>query len=84
VQYADYAAPWVASCLRKRRDAGLEWGPSDLLEMSLEEVSMLQLQAVQPKCPVCARPVKDHHTTVTVHGVTFHAYCAGYKRRAAA
>jgi hypothetical protein len=35
-------------------------------------------------CPVCARPVKDHHTTVTVHGVTFHAYCAGYKRRAAA
>jgi hypothetical protein len=35
-------------------------------------------------CPVCARPVKDHHTTVSVQGVTFHAYCAGYKRRMAA
>jgi hypothetical protein len=34
-------------------------------------------------CPVCTRPVKDHHTKVNVHGVEFHAYCAGYKRRVA-
>jgi hypothetical protein len=36
------------------------------------------------QCPVCNRPVSDHHTTVSVHGITFHAYCAGYKRKAAA
>ena len=35
------------------------------------------------QCPVCKRPVAEHHTTVQVHGVTFHAYCAGYKRKAA-
>jgi len=35
-------------------------------------------------CPVCKRPVDAHHTTVSVHGVKFHAYCAGYKRKAAA
>jgi hypothetical protein len=35
-------------------------------------------------CPVCKRPIGSHHTTVSVHGMTFHAYCAGYKRRAAA
>jgi hypothetical protein len=33
-------------------------------------------------CPVCKRPVDDHHRTVEVHGLKFHAYCAGYKRRA--
>jgi hypothetical protein len=36
------------------------------------------------QCPVCKRPVSTHHTTVSVHGMTFHAYCAGYKRKAAA
>ena len=36
------------------------------------------------ECPVCKRPVADHHTTIRLHGLTFHAYCAGYKRRAAA
>ena len=36
------------------------------------------------QCPVCASPVQQHHTTVSLHGMTFHAYCAGYKRRAAA
>ena len=36
------------------------------------------------QCPVCKRPVDAHHTTVSVHGITFHAYCAGYKRKAAA
>jgi hypothetical protein len=35
-------------------------------------------------CPVCKRPVAAHHTTIKVQGMTFHAYCAGYKRRAAA
>jgi hypothetical protein len=40
--------------------------------------------ASAPACPVCKRPVAGHHTTVNVHGMTFHAYCAGYKRRAAA
>ena len=35
-------------------------------------------------CPVCKRPIGVHHTTVEVHGLKFHAYCAGYKRRAAA
>jgi hypothetical protein len=35
-------------------------------------------------CPVCKRPVAAHHTTISVQGMTFHAYCAGYKRRAAA
>ena len=35
-------------------------------------------------CPVCKQPVGSHHTTVEVRGLTFHAYCAGYKRRAAA
>jgi hypothetical protein len=34
-------------------------------------------------CPVCKRPVASHHTIVSVQGMTFHAYCAGYKRRAA-
>jgi hypothetical protein len=33
-------------------------------------------------CPVCKRPINGHHTTVEVHGLKFHAYCAGYKRRA--
>ena len=32
-------------------------------------------------CPVCKRPVAGHHTTISVHGLKFHAYCAGYKRR---
>lgn len=35
-------------------------------------------------CPVCKRPVAAHHTTIEVHGLKFHAYCAGYKRRAEA
>ena len=40
--------------------------------------------AVEKKqCPVCTRPVESHHTVMSVHGMTFHAYCAGYKRRAA-
>jgi hypothetical protein len=34
------------------------------------------------QCPVCKRPINGHHRTVHVHGMTFHAYCAGYKRRA--
>jgi hypothetical protein len=33
------------------------------------------------QCPVCKRPISGHHTTVRVHGITFHAYCAGYKRK---
>ena len=45
----------------------------------------MQLTKLEKKpCPVCTRPVKSHHTTVRVHGITFHAYCAGYKRRAQA
>jgi hypothetical protein len=44
---------------------------------------MLLQKAEKTHCPVCVRPVKEHHTTVVVHGVRFHAYCAGYKRRAA-
>jgi hypothetical protein len=43
---------------------------------------LLQKAEKKTHCPVCARPVKQHHTTVNVHGMTFHAYCAGYKRRA--
>jgi hypothetical protein len=39
--------------------------------------------AEKAQCPVCRRPVSPHHTIVSVHGMTFHAYCAGYKRRAA-
>ena len=35
-------------------------------------------------CPVCKRPIDVHHTTVELRGLKFHAYCAGYKRRAAA
>jgi hypothetical protein len=35
-------------------------------------------------CPVCKRPVAPHHTKISVQGMTFHAYCAGYKRRAVA
>ena len=35
-------------------------------------------------CPVCKRPVSAHHMTVSVHGIRFHAYCAGYKRKVAA
>ena len=44
----------------------------------------MHVQATAPHCPVCKRPVADHHATVSVRGLTFHAYCAGYKRRAAA
>jgi hypothetical protein len=45
---------------------------------------ILPKQVKQPECPVCKRPVHGHHTAVEVHSVKFHAYCAGYKRRAAA
>jgi hypothetical protein len=38
----------------------------------------------EQSCPVCKRPIDVHHTTVVVHGLKFHAYCAGYKRRASA
>src|SRR3954469_5760569 len=48
-----------------------------------EEVPMTTAEKTQ-QCPVCKRPVSTHHTTVRVHGITFHAYCAGYKRKAAA
>jgi hypothetical protein len=44
---------------------------------------MQLLKTEKTHCPVCARPVKDYHTTMTVHGLTFHAYCASYKRRVA-
>jgi hypothetical protein len=44
----------------------------------------MRLKPKQPECPVCKRPVNGHHTAVAVHGIKFHAYCAGYKRRAAA
>ncbi len=37
-----------------------------------------------PACPVCKGPVAAHHTVINVQGMKFHAYCAGYKRRAAA
>ena len=36
------------------------------------------------QCPVCTRPVEPHHTAVSLRGMTFHTYCAGYKRRAKA
>ena len=44
----------------------------------------MRLKSKQSECPVCKRPVSSHHTTVQVHGTKFHAYCAGYKRRAEA
>jgi hypothetical protein len=47
-------------------------------------LKLAKSQVQKDSCPVCIRPVKEHHTTVTVHGVKFHAYCAGYKRRASA
>jgi len=34
-------------------------------------------------CPVCKGPVASHHATISVQGMIFHAYCAGYKRKAA-
>jgi hypothetical protein len=36
------------------------------------------------QCPVCARRVEPHHNAVSLHGLKFHTYCAGYKRRATA
>jgi hypothetical protein len=46
------------------------------------KLELKPVPAVTGVCPVCKRPVAPHHTTVSVHGMTFHAYCAGYKRRA--
>jgi hypothetical protein len=43
---------------------------------------MPTIEKTKTECPVCKRPVDPHHTKMSVHGVTFHAYCAGYKRRA--
>ena len=45
---------------------------------------MLTKAEKKPQCPVCARPVAPHHGAVSLHGMTFHTYCAGYKRRATA
>jgi hypothetical protein len=46
----------------------------------------MKLESIPTKarsvCPVCRRPVASHHTKISVQGMTFHAYCAGYKRRA--
>jgi hypothetical protein len=59
-------------------------GRTDLLQ-SHEEVHMQAVAKItSAECPVCKRPVADHHTTIRVHGVTFHAYCAGYRRRVTA
>jgi hypothetical protein len=44
------------------------------------EATRVRSEAV---CPVCKGAVAAHHTTIKVQGMTFHAYCAGYKRRAA-
>jgi hypothetical protein len=43
---------------------------------------MPTVETTKTECPVCKRPVNPHHMTMSVHGVTFHSYCAGYKRRA--
>ena len=40
------------------------------------------VQIAARTCPVCKCAVAPHHATVSIHGMTFHAYCAGYKRRA--
>jgi hypothetical protein len=75
-------APGPGVAGRKRWDARLE-RHSDLLETTTRRY-LMPIAVEKKQCPVCVRPVESHHTVVSVHGMTFHAYCAGYKRRAAA
>jgi hypothetical protein len=77
----------VRSCRHKRRDVSPPRGRADLLKSSTRRFPM-KLEATRVRseavCPVCKGAVAAHHTTIKVQGMTFHAYCAGYKRRAAA
>jgi hypothetical protein len=81
--YADQEAsrPLVAGL--KRWDERPRRAPRTSSD-SYEEVAMPVLTPKKTDCPVCKRPIAGHHTTIEVHGLKFHAYCAGYKRRAEA